>query len=178
MKAVHYCILIVLASTSMLAQPALAQNSDESQVKTVLGPRNPDLVDGAKALLAGDAEEGIRLTRLGLDVAVGQRERQAGLGNICAGYVMLKRYDDALEYCNQALAEYDRNWRALCNRALIYIKKGRYDDAARDLARGEEISPNARALKEVRGMYRDATDPVDANITIDDRRKTETDDET
>lgn len=176
MNAVHF-ILIALAGTTWLAQPAHAQNSDDNQVKTVLGPRNPNLVDGANELLAGNAEEGIRLTRLGLDVAVGQRERQAGLGNICAGYVMLKRYDDALEYCNTALAENDRNWRALCNRALIFVKKGRYDEAARDLERGEAIAPNARALKEVRGMYRDATDPVTENITIDDRRKRAADDE-
>lgn len=177
MNAVRY-ILNIFLSVALLVQPALAASSDDTQVKTVIGPRNPNLVDGANELLAGNAEEGIRLTRLGLDVAVGQRERQAGLGNICAGYVMLKRYDDALEYCNQALDEYDRNWRALCNRALIYIKKGRFDEAARDLERGEEIAPNARALKEVRGMYRDATDPVTENITIDDRRKTGDDDET
>lgn len=170
-------ILIVIASFALQVQPAPAQNSGDTQVKTVLGPRNPNLVDGANELLAGNAEEGIRLTRLGLDVAVGQRERQAGLGNICAGYVMLKQYDEALEFCNQALAEHDRNWRALCNRALIYVKKGRLDDAARDLEHGEEIAPNARALKEVRGMYRDATDPVTESITIDDRRKTVDNDE-
>lgn len=171
-------ILIVIACLLLHVQPAPAQNSDDNEVKTVLGPRNPNLVDGANELLAGNAEEGIRLTRLGLDVAVGQRERQAGLGNICAGYVMLKQYDEALEFCNEALAEYDRNWRALCNRALIYIKKGRLEEAAADLERGEEIAPNARALKEVRGMYRDATDPVTESITIDDRRKAADDDET
>lgn len=177
MNAVRY-IAAAFATVLLLVPPALSQKADEDQVKTVLGPRNPHLVDGANELLAGNAEEGIRLTRLGLDVAVGQRERQAGLGNLCAGYVMLKQYDDALGYCDQALAEYDRNWRALCNRALIYIKKGRFDEAARDLDRGQEIAPNARALKEVRGMYRDATEPVTENITIDDRRKSADDDET
>lgn len=177
MNAVRY-IPTAVASALLLAAPALAQNADDDQVKTVLGPRNPHLVDGANELLAGNPEEGIRLTRLGLDVAVGQRERQAGLGNLCAGYVMLERYDDALGYCDQALAEYDRNWRALCNRALIYIKKGRYEEAVRDLERGEEIAPNARALKEVRGMYLDATDPVTERITIDDRRNAGGDDET
>ena len=171
-------ILIATVCLALHAPPASAQTSDDSEVKTVLGPRNPHLVDGANELLAGNADEGIRLTQLGLDVAVGQRERQAGLGNICAGYVMLQQYDEALEYCNAALAEYDRNWRALCNRALIYIKKGRLEEAARDLERGEEIAPNARALKEVRGMYRDATDPVTESITIDDRRKKAENDET
>lgn len=138
--------------------------------KTVIGPRNPDLADGAQELLAGNAEEGIRLTRLGLDVAVGQRERNAGLGNICAGYVMLRQYKDALGYCNQALSENDRNWRALSNRALIYIKLKRYEEAAADLDKGEQLAPRAKAIKEVRGMYMDATEPVTPNIVIDDRR--------
>ena len=146
-----------------------AQNHDATS-KTVLGPRNPNLVDGAQELLAGNVEEGIRLTKLGLDVALGQRERQAGLGNICAGYVMLEKYDVALEYCNMALAEYERNWRALTNRALIYINTERYDEANSDLVRAEALAPNNRSVKEARGLYRDATDPVTPNIVIDDRR--------
>ncbi|MDH3746660.1 MAG: tetratricopeptide repeat protein [Gammaproteobacteria bacterium] len=143
---------------------------DELTPKTVIGPRNPNLAEGAQELLAGNAEEGIRLTRLGLDVAVGQRERNAGLGNMCAGYVMLSQYEQALEYCNQALVESDRNWRARSNRALIFIKMERYEDAEMDLIKGEEIAPRAKAIKEVRGIYMDATEPVTPNIVIDDRR--------
>lgn len=171
--------LFLLAAALIVgcAGPAAA-NEEDTQSKTVIGPRNPQLVNGAQALLHGDAEEGIRLTRLGLEVAQGRRERQAGLSNMCAGYVMLKQYEEALGFCNQALEENERNWRALCNRALINIYLERYAEAEIDLVRGEEIAPHARALKEVRGIYRDSTDPVQPSITIDDRRDADNDDNT
>ena len=120
--------------------------------------------------MAGDVEEGIRLTRIGLEAAVGRRERQAGLSNLCAGYVLLEQYDEALEYCNLALEENENNWRALSNRALTYVYTGRFDEARADLERGEAIAPYATSLKEVRGILLDATEPVVPNIVIDDRR--------
>lgn len=152
-------------------------HDSEMQPKTVIGPRNPDLRDGAHELMAGRAEEGIRLTERGLAAAIGQRERQAGLANLCAGYLMIEKYETALEYCDEALAENDRNWRALSNRALIYVKTGRYAEADADLKRGEALVPKAKSIKEVRGMYMDATEPVTPNIVIDDRRAGTADDD-
>ncbi len=35
---------------------------------------------------------------------------------------------------------------------------------------GQEINPNARTLKVVKGMFLDATHPVSPNIIIDDRK--------
>ena len=151
-------------------------SSAESDSRTVLGPRNPALNDGAQELLDGNVEEGIRLTRIGLEEAMGRRERQAGLSNLCAGYVLLEQYDTALEFCNQAIAENENNWRALSNRALTYVYTGRYDEARVDLERGEEIAPHAQSLKEVRGILLDATNPVVPNIVIDDRREGDDDD--
>lgn len=176
MNAVRHLPVLALL-TALISGVANADREDES-AKTVIGPRNPALVDGARELLDGNVEEGLRLSKLGLDVAVGQRERQAGLGNVCAGYVMLQQYDIALEYCDQALSENDRNWRALCNRALIYLKTERFAEAELDLQAAEAIAPNATALKEVRGMLLDATAPVTPNIVIDDRRSAGKIDET
>ncbi len=144
---------------------------EETGIRTVLGPRNPPLHDGAQELLDGNAEEGIRLTLLGLEAAVGARERRAALSNLCAGYLMLEQYDTAIEYCDRAIEDSDRNWRALSNRALIYVYTERFDEARADLERGEAIAPNARHLKEVRGILLDATNPVVPNIVIDDRRE-------
>ncbi len=137
---------------------------------TVLGPSNPNLKYGADALLSGDTDEGIRLTLMGLEFARGARERQTAKSNLCAGYLMLREYDTALAYCNEVLAENDEHWRSYSNRALIYVKLGRFDDAERDLEKGEAIRPSSRTLKAVRRMLLDATNPVSPTIVIDDRR--------
>ena len=53
--------------------------------------------------MAGDAEKGVRLTLQGLTMATSDRDRISGWANLCAGYVMLDRLDDALVYCDQAI---------------------------------------------------------------------------
>lgn len=147
-----------------------ANGQEDSQPRTVIGPSNIDLADGATALRTGNAEDGVRLTQSGLRSAANDRERVAGYSNLCAGLVMLERLDEALDACNQALIINDRHWRSYSNRALVYLKQKRYADAERDIADGEAINPNARTLKIVKAMLLDETDPVAPSITIDDRR--------
>lgn len=157
--------LLFLSSVS-----GMAADDGATASKTVIGPRNPDLTNGAQALLAGDIERGIRLTEAGLKLAHGRRERQAGLENLCAGYVMLEKYDAALEPCNNAVTENDQSWRAYNNRALLFVKTKRFSEAEADLAKGQELAPNSSKLKEVRGILLDKTHPVRPRIVIDDRR--------
>lgn len=147
------------------------ERPDTSGVKTVLGPDNQALYDGAQAILAGDFNEGIRLTRLGLDDAFTDREKQAGLSNLCAGYLRIRQWQTALEYCDQALAINPRNWRALNNRALLYIQLEQYSAAKKDLDLAREVAPNARTVKAALALYLDATEPVVPNVEIDDRRQ-------
>lgn len=135
-----------------------------------MGPKNIELQDGANALRAGDAEEGIRLTSIGLSQATNSQERSAAYSNLCAGYVLLGEYERGLPFCNDALEENDRHWRARCNRALIYIKLRRFAEANEDLLVGEEINPKAKTLQAVRKMYLDATNPVAPTVIVDDRR--------
>ena len=146
------------------------QGDESPDSRTVIGPSNIFLSDGAQALLDKDGEEGVRLTLLGLAAAQGQRERIAALSNLCAGYLLLNQAEVALDYCNKALAESDRNWQAYCNRALVYIRLKRFEEAAADVVRGQELAPNSRNLKIVKGMLLDETQPVSPSITIDDRR--------
>ena len=155
----------IVGCLCLFAANALAQSNT-----TVIGSTNPNLDDGAAALKAGDVEEGIRLTIIGLRLSRTARHRQAGNSNLCAGYLMLGEYDTALAYCNVVLDENDQHWRAYSNRALIYVKLKRYEDAELDLERGEAISPNSYTLRAVRRMLLDATHPVSPNIIIDDRR--------
>lgn len=162
-----------VAAALLLPATGWAQNTERTAdgPVTVLGPRNPDLKEGADQLLAGHSERGVELTLRGLEVAQGAREHEAALSNLCAGYIMLKNYDEALKYCNLLLARNDRSWRGYNNRAVVYINTGEYDKAHADLLRGEELNPGARTLRIARAMYLDAVDPVSPEVEIDDRQR-------
>lgn len=169
----QFVLLLVLLG-SISAVPATEQ--EDSQIRTVIGPSNIDLADGATALRAGNAEDGVRLTQRGLNSASNDRERVAGYSNLCAGLIMLERLDEAIVACNRALEIDDRHWRAYTNRALANVRLERYPDAQRDIATSESINPNARSTKVIKSMLLDVTDPVAPSITIDDRRQAPADD--
>lgn len=168
MRRLIVILLAVSLAPACWAQGAERMKSDTG-AKTVLGPRNPDLQDGANALIAGDAERGVTLTLAGLKVAVGSREKEAALSNLCAGYILLEKFNEALRYCDMLLERNSENWRAYNNRAVIYIKTGQFAKAEQDLLRGEELRPDAHTLKVARSMYMDAVFPVAAEVTVDDR---------
>jgi tetratricopeptide (TPR) repeat protein len=159
----RFVIAVCLCLTPVMTTP--------QESKTTLGPSNIDLFDGANALLAGNAEEGVRLTLRGLQHETSPRDRLTGMSNLCAGYIMLGQYDTALSYCNQVLEDNDRHWRSYSNRALAYVKLERYEEAEQDLQKAEALVDNARTVKIVRSMLLDATDPVAPEIVIDDRRQ-------
>jgi tetratricopeptide (TPR) repeat protein len=154
-----------------LAEAQTRKLGGEADNSVVIGKSNPQLYEGAQALLASDAERGVRLTLIGLRVAQGEREHETALSNLCAGYILLAQYQSALLYCDMLLARNDKNWRAYNNRAVIYIKTNQYDMAERDLARGEALRPGAHTLKVARAMYMDAVHPVTPEVEVDDRQK-------
>jgi tetratricopeptide (TPR) repeat protein len=122
--------------------------TEPSQSATTIGPLNPALADGATALDAGRIEDGIRLTLEGLKLPTDAYDKAAGYSNLCAGYAMLKQWDEALPHCNTSLTINKNNWRTFNNRAAIYVAKGQYELAIADLRAGLEIAPNSRTLLE------------------------------
>lgn len=170
-------IIALLVPVLAAAQSNRALTSDANNT-VVVGERNPQLADGAQALLKGDAERGVALTLRGLKVALGEREHEAALSNLCAGYILLAKYKSALIYCDMLLVRNDKNWRAYNNRAVIYIKTNKYDMAERDLVRGEALRPGAHTLKVARAMYLDAVSPVTPEIEVDDRQRSIADEST
>lgn len=113
---------------------------------TVIGLENPMLADGARALAAGDAAEGVRLTLEGLKQPSPVHDLAAGHSNLCAGYVLLGRYDEALAECNLSLSLDQSNWRAYNNRAAVFAAEGLYELAAQDIETGLKIAPDSAIL--------------------------------
>ncbi len=169
----------ILVITLLISPLCWGQASDRinrpANPTTVIGPRNIPLYDGAQALMAGDSEKGVRLTHMGLEFAQGRREEEAALSNLCAGYIKLRNYDEALIYCDRLLEQNDRSWRGYNNRAVVYIQTKQWEKAERDLIRGEELNSGARTMKIARSMYMDAVHPVREEVEIDDRQDEDTD---
>lgn len=167
-------VRVVLVSAVLIVGAAHAQNAERmkspTNAVTTIGQRNPPLYDGAQALLAGRNEEGVELTLEGLRIAQGKREVESALSNLCAGYIRLKQFEKAMEYCEQLLSQNDNHWRGYNNRAVIYLEMKEYEKADQDLTRAEQISPGAHTVKVARAMYMDAVYPVAPAVEIDDRQ--------
>jgi tetratricopeptide (TPR) repeat protein len=168
-----------IAALLVVLLPVYSDIAAEEGAKTVLGPRNVYLAEGARALLAGDGEEGVRLTMLGLNTAIGNQEKTIALSNLCAGYLLLRQPTVALGYCDEVLEMDSAHWRGYNNRALAYLQLGRYEESEADVRRGQALRPGSRKLKIVKGLLLDETQPVRESIEIDERRDPdESDDET
>ena len=147
-RTVNACVTFLLGAILCAAQPALAQNS---RSQSVFGA-DPNLSDGALALRLGDYEEGIRLTLAGLRSPAGKahsaRTRSSAHNNLCAGYVLAGKFQDALENCDEAIRLKKNNWQAYSNRAVLHALTGRLKRAAEDIGQAKRINPDARRLIE------------------------------
>jgi tetratricopeptide (TPR) repeat protein len=130
--------------------------------------RNEFLYAGSQALVAQQYEEGIRLTKIGLELATAPRDRASALSNLCAGHAAMNEPDVAIDYCTESLAINDDNWRAYSNRAYAYYLKRRFDEADRDLDRALLINPDARQMPEIRGMMNERR--LRGRVTIEEHQ--------
>ncbi|MGB5490386.1 MAG: tetratricopeptide repeat protein [Woeseiaceae bacterium] len=165
MRPANFCN-ILLVTLLLATSPA---TSDEES-KTVIGPDNIYLYDGANALTARNGEDGVRLTLLGLQTAKNAREEKIGHANLCAGFLLINQPEKALQHCDWVIDRDAMHWRTYNNRALVYLRLERFDEADEDIQMGQSLRPGSRNLKIVKGMYLDETQPVTPNIEIDERR--------
>lgn len=155
----------------LLASIFLAFSCLADQPKHVVGVKNPNLAKGARDMIAGRDAEGIRQTLIGLEKATSKEEEEAALSNLCAGYTNLGDYKTALKYCDILLQRNDKLWRVYNSKAFIYIYTKQYEKAEQELIKGEALNPHANTMKNARAFYMDATQPVQPEIVIDDRKK-------
>jgi tetratricopeptide (TPR) repeat protein len=141
-----YATLLIIA---MGAAPTRVAHStpDRANSSTIIGPENPLLADGAAALEAGNADEGIRLTLEGLKAPSPLHDTAAAHANLCAGYALLHRWDEALAHCNTSIALDQGNWRAYNNRAAVFAARGLYDQAIADVQLGLKLAPGSATLQ-------------------------------
>jgi len=125
---------------------AAAHFDDDPTNSNEIGPENPLLARGAEALEEGHVAEGMRLTFEGLKHPSPARDIAAGHANLCAGYVLLGRYDDALPECDLSIRLDPGNWRAYNNRAAVFSAKGLYELALQDIETGLNLAPNSGIL--------------------------------
>jgi len=137
----------------------LFAGAPDAENVTVLGP-NPYLSEGADALRFKNFDEGVRLTLQGLKYETSRRNRALALSNLCAGYVALEKYQQALESCDAALLLRPRLWRAFNNRALAYLGQNRLAAARRDVEQGLAINPNSKTLDESSDLIRQRSEKV------------------
>ena len=148
--AIANCLVLGSALGQRPASPELTQQQADS--RTVLGVLNEDLAAGAEAIRAGQYDDGIRLTKLGLDRPTSPRDRAAALSNLCAAHAAKKEPDTAIGYCTESLGINDANWRAYSNRAYAYYLKREFKQADSDLDVALAINPNAKQMPQIRGL--------------------------
>jgi tetratricopeptide (TPR) repeat protein len=166
-----FCGLVAsLVAGATWGQPA--RFADPSQPapdsRTVLGVGNEYLNAGAEAMRAGQYDDGIRLTTIGLERATTDRERAAGLSNLCAAHAAKHEVDLAIGYCTESLAINDANWRAYSNRSYAYYLKGLYAQANADLEAAIAINPNARQMAQIRGMINERS--LKPSVTMEEHQ--------
>jgi tetratricopeptide (TPR) repeat protein len=144
------CLMLAQAFAQRPGIPELTQ--EQAQSKTVLGVSNEYLAAGAEAIRLKEYDEGIRLTKLGLERPTRPTDRSAALSNLCAAHAAKNEPDLAIGYCTESLTFNDANWRAYSNRAYAYYLKRMFDEADADLDVALSINPNARQMPQIRGM--------------------------
>jgi tetratricopeptide (TPR) repeat protein len=144
------CLMFDPAFAQRQAIPEITQEQPDS--RTVLGVNNEYLAAGAEAIRVKQYDEGIRLTKIGLERPTSPRDRSAALSNLCAAHAAKNEPDIAIGYCTESLGINDANWRAYSNRAYAYYLKRMFDQADADLDVALSLNPNAKQMPQIRGM--------------------------
>ena len=145
--------LLFVLTGMVSACPSYAESTREANSNTVIGP-NVMLAEGATAMMNGQWEQGVLLTQMGIMGTVSNDARAAGYANLCAGYVALKKYEQALENCNRSIALFGNNWRAWQNRAAANMALGRMDQCMRDIEQGLTLNPESQELQKTLAIAR------------------------
>jgi tetratricopeptide (TPR) repeat protein len=155
-------------AVSLIASICLAQEQPLAPGnRTVFGVGVGLISQGGEAIRLGLYDEGIELTKRGLEEpGTDDHARAAALSNLCAAYAVKNLPDTAIAHCTESLAIDNRNWRAFSNRSYAYWVKGQLANAEADLEAAQALNPNARQVAEIRGMINESG--LRPHVTVED----------
>jgi tetratricopeptide (TPR) repeat protein len=166
-RSTSLVVTAVALALTLVTTLADADVDDPNTGQHVVLGADEYLSAGADSIRAGRYDDGIRLTKVGLERGLADtRNRAAGLANLCAAYVAKREPDTALPYCDQALELNDANWRAYSNRSHAYLLKERYAEAASDNEAAAALAPNAAHVLMIKRMLNERT--LQPSITIEE----------
>ena len=142
------CLMLGPAQGQRSQIPELTQEQADS--RTVIGVANEYLAAGAEAIRVKQYDEGIRLTKIGLDRPASPRDRSAALSNLCAAHAAKNEPDLAIGYCNES----HRNQR----RELACVQQPRVRVLLEAHVRRSRCGPRRSAVDQP-GRQADAADP-------------------
>lgn len=154
-RVILYGVAMCLATGLASAQPDRQSNRQadrQPDSRMVFGGGNAYLAAGAEAIRAGQYDDGIRLTNLGLQRSPSDHERAAALSNLCAAHAAKGEPDLAIKFCTESIAINENSWRPYSNRSYAFYLKGLYAQAQADLKVAATLSPEARQVQQIRGM--------------------------
>lgn len=118
---------IITAAFVFAAAPSVS-NADGWELRTTL-----DEVPGTREIESGNIDKAIRISKVRLP-HVSQQRKVAVLTNLCIGYIMSKNFDEAENYCSQAVERPNEQAVSYNNRGVLKALHGDYDGAMQDFA--------------------------------------------
>ncbi len=101
-----------------------------------------ELAQGGRMINDGRVEEGMDLTRKMLGESLGMNGMAMAYTNLCAGYLHLGQYQEAMRECQRGLKLRPRQWQALNNRGGANHGLGNYAAAISDFMRALMLKPD------------------------------------
>lgn len=104
------------------------------------------IVEGARLIDSGRVAKGMAVTRKAMKLNLDIISRMTAQTNLCAGYLHLKLYRNAMKECEAVLKVRPSQWQALNNRGGANNGLGNYDAAIADYSKALSIRPNNEFL--------------------------------
>ncbi len=121
------CLAVVLTLLLTIAPPAMSR-AEAWELRTV-----DNEVPGTREIESGDVEKGIRISKVYL-TRIPAPQRVAVLTNLCIGYILLKDFAQARNFCDQAAERKLERPVTFNNRGVLNALTGDDLAARRDFA--------------------------------------------